>query len=320
MTAEMAELKSQSLRLSLRSRTTVLARRLAVIFLIGTTAMGCTSALMPRGKSPLVAPQLSPDSAVFDVVIVRVPYCEQAAAENLWKEIDEQQLPADLRARLARNGFRAGVVGSTLPMELSRLLDPKAEAPPPGAGTTIVLSELGQPPRNEHRHMPIRSGRRGEVIASATYDQLPVLVRTDDGVCGQTYFQAQAVLAVTPTLLPDGRVKIEVVPELHHDQPRQRWVGENGVLRLEAGRPRRVFDDLTASAVLSPGEMFILGCVSDRPGSLGHNFFSDTGEQPSQKLIIFRLIQTQHSGLYSPPEEKPTPVASPATVAATSSS
>ncbi len=144
--------------------------------------------------------------------------------------------------------------------------------------------------------MPLRSGRRGEVVTSATYERLPVLIRTDDGVCGQTYDQAQPLLAVTPTLLADGRV----APELHHDQPRQRWVGEQGILRLEAGRPRRVFDELAASATLSPGEMLILGCLPDRPGSLGHNFFSESGEQPVQKLVIFRLVQTQHSSLYNP--------------------
>lgn len=252
------------------------------------------------GKSPLVAPQLSPDSAVFDVVIVRIPCSEQASAQKIWDEIDEQHLPADLRTRLAQNGFRAGLVGTTLPIDLSKLLDLQSQPAEQGSGTTIALADLAQPTRNEHRHMPLRSGRRGEVVTSGTYDQLPVLIRTADGVCGQTYYQAQAVLAVTPTLLADGRVKIDVAPELHHDQPRQRWVGDQGILRLEAGRPRRVFDDLAASATLSPGEMLILGCLPDRPGSLGHNFFSESGEQPVQKLVIFRLVQTQHSSLYNP--------------------
>lgn len=251
-------------------------------------------------KSPLVAPQLSPDSAVFDVVIVRIPYSEQAVAQKIWEEIDEQHLPADLRTRLAQNGFRAGVVGTTLPMELSKLLDLQTQPAEQGSATTIALADLAQPIRNEHRHMPLRSGRRGEVVTSATYERLPVLIRTDDGVCGQTYDQAQPLLAVTPTLLADGRVRIDVAPELHHDQPRQRWVGEQGILRLEAGRPRRVFDDLAASATLSPGEMLVLGCLPDRPGSLGHNFFSECGEQPVQKLVIFRLVQTQHSSLCNP--------------------
>jgi len=261
-------------------------------------ALGCTAPISLPGKSPLVAPQLSPDSAVFDVVIVRIPCTEQAAAQNIWEEIDEQHLPAEVRTRLTQNGFRAGVVGTTLPIGLSKLLDLQAQPSEQKSGTTIALADLAQPIRNEHRHMPLRSGRRGEVVTSGTYDQLPVLIRTEDGVCGQTYAQAQALLAVTPTLLPDGRVKIDVTPELHHDQPRQRWVGDHGILRLEAGRPRRVFDELAVSATLSPGEMLIFGCLPDRPGSLGHNFFSESGEQPVQKLVIFRLVQTQHSGLY----------------------
>lgn len=286
--------------LASRSRNLPAAGPRGALCCLWVVALGCTAPIALPGKSPLVAPQLSPDSAVFDVVIVRIPCAEQAAAQKIWEEIDEQHLPADVRTRLAQNGFRAGVVGTTLPLGLSELLDLQTQPPEQGSGTTIALADLAQPTRNEHRHMPLRSGRRGEVVTSGTYDQLPVLIRTDDGVCGQTYSQAQALLAVTPTLLPDGRVKIDVVPELHHDQPRQRWVGEQGILRLEAGRPRRVFDELTASATLSPGEMLILGCLPDRPGSLGHNFFSESGEQPVQKLIIFRLVQTQHSGLFSP--------------------
>lgn len=267
--------------------------------LVLPSASGCINPIK-RVKTPLVAPQLSPDSVVFDVVSVRYPLGDPAINGDLWLEIDEQHLPAEVRERLTANGFRGGIVAGQMPLTLSKLLDFAEKPASSNLANTIPLADLAQPVRNEQRHMPLRTGQRGEVITSGTYDQLPVLLRGQGEVCGQTYQQAQGVLALISTPLPDGRVKLDVTPELHHDQPRQRWVGDQGILRLEAGRPRRVFDDMALSATLKPGDMLILTSLSDRPGSLGHHFFSESGDHPQQKLLIIRLSQTQHNELFEP--------------------
>jgi hypothetical protein len=91
-----------------------------------------------------------------------------------------------------------------------------------------------------------------------------------------------------------------LVPELHHDQTRQRWVGKQGMLRLETSRPRRVFDDMAISATLSPGAMLVMTSLPNRPGSLGHHFFTEKNDQLEQKLLVIRLAQTQHDDLFSP--------------------
>ena len=82
-----------------------------------------------------------------------------------------------------------------------------------------------------------------------------------------------------------------------------RYVGDQGVLRLETSRPKKTYDDMTMTADLAPGEMLILSSLSNRPGSLGHQFFTDENNgKLEQKLLIVRLSQTQHDGLFSPPE------------------
>ena len=129
-----------------------------------------------------------------------------------------------------------------------------------------------------------------------------MLVCESGRISGQTYNQAQGIFAVKSFPQPDGRVRLELVPELHHDQPRQRWVGSQGVLRLETSRPRKVFDDMTMTADLAPGAMLILSSLANRPGSLGHYFFTENDAQLEQKLLIVRLAQTQHDALFSPPE------------------
>lgn len=270
------------------------------VLAVAALMVGCANPVK-IGKSPLSATQLLPDTSVFDVLFVRFPAGDAQINHDLWDEIDEQQLPAELRARLARNGIRAGVIGGQLPLSLSKLLDLK-EKPQTAAATQVNVAELAGPARVERRHMPLRAGQPGQVVASGVYDQLPVLIRGNGELCGQTYSQAQAILAVTAHPENDGRVKLDIVPEIHHDQPRQQWIGEQGMLRLDTSRPRRSFDDLAMSVTLKQGDMLVLSNLPERSGSLGQHFFTEKGEQGCQKLLLIRLNQTQRNDLYTPPE------------------
>ena len=48
--------------------------------------------------------------------------------------------------------------------------------------------------------------------------------------------------------------------------------------------------------------MLIVSSLPNRPGSVGHYFFTENEARLEQKLLIVRLAQTQHDGLFSPPE------------------
>ena len=48
--------------------------------------------------------------------------------------------------------------------------------------------------------------------------------------------------------------------------------------------------------------MLVLTSLPNRQGSLGHHFFTETNGRLEQKLLIIRLSQTQHDGLFVPPE------------------
>jgi len=68
------------------------------------------------------------------------------------------------------------------------------------------------------------------------------------------------------------------------------------MLRLESSRPKREFDDMTITADLAPGAMLVLTSLPNRPGSLGHHFFTEKTGRLEQKLLIVRLAQTQSGG------------------------
>jgi hypothetical protein len=74
------------------------------------------------------------------------------------------------------------------------------------------------------------------------------------------------------------------------------------MMRLETSRPKRTFDDMTVLTDFAPGTMLIMGSLPNHPGSVGHYFFTEGESQKEQKLLIIRLSQTQHDGLFNPPE------------------
>jgi hypothetical protein len=168
----------------------------------------------------------------------------------------------------------------------------------------VNLADVETTPKVTLRHLQTRAGQRSEIVASGIYDQLPVLLSEAGEIRGQTYAQAQGIFALAASPQPDSRVQLDLIPEIHHDHSRQHWVGDQAMWRLEAGRPKRAFDDMKITAVLAPGSMLLMGSQPNRAGSLGHEFFREgTGHDNrwEQKLILVRLIQTQHDDLVTPP-------------------
>ncbi len=264
---------------------------------------GCEPAQLTKGKSPLMPAVMSPDSVALDMFFIRFPFGDPTVNEKLWEQIDEQQLPPDLRERLTRNGFRVGIISGQIPSELSKLMTlTDKPAPQEGESQGSHVTNLEAEPRVTQRHLQVRAGKRAEILASSIYPELPVLTCKQGQISGQTYYQAQGIFAARSLPQPDGRIRLELLPELHHGPPRQRWVGNQGMLRLDTGRPKEVYDDLAMSADMAPGAMLVLSSLPNRPGSLGHHFFTQGEGQIEQKLLVIRFSQTQHDGLFNPPE------------------
>ena len=269
-----------------------------------TTASSC-SPLRPEGKSLLGRLQAPPDSVALEIFFIRVPFGQPGANQTLWQQVDEQQLPTDLRRRLAENGFRAGLISSQPPEVLSKLMELKDKpAPSPDKVSRLKIAEMDQEPRVVRRFLQLRSGKRSEIVASDVYDELPVLTREPGGVCGRTYPKAQGLLALQALPEADGRVRLDLVPEVHYGETRQRYVGDGAALLLEAGRARKVFDELTITAVLPPGHMLLISSLDTRPGSLAHQFFTcKSNGRLEQKLLLIRLAQAQPDALFDSGKE-----------------
>jgi hypothetical protein len=274
------------------------------LFLSATVlAAGCRNVPERVGKSPLKPPRMSPDTVIVDVFFIRFPFGESEPNGPLWAEIDETPWPPTLRQKLAMNGFRVGLVaGQVPPIPLSKLLELKDKPVATGPEQETGVTDLGEEPRVTQRHMPLHCGQRGEVFTSGPYEELAVLVCNHAGVEGETFQDARPVLGACASLEPDGRVRLKLVPELKYGPAKPTLVGQPGIMRLESNQAKRVFQEMTIETSLRPGQMVVLGSLPERRGSLGHHFFTQkTNGRMEQKLLVIRLSQTQHDGLFDAP-------------------
>ncbi len=280
--------------------------RLLLIFCLAPGLAGCAW-LEPPANHPtasiLQPTQMVPGSAVIEVYSIRLPPGDPDLDRRIWEAVDEQHFPVEVRRKLEKNGFRAGILAGQIPPALSHLLDWTGKPNAGGEVQQVKIADLATPARVSSQHMQTRAGQRYEIAASGIIAKMPILVSEAGEIRGLTYEQALGIFALHVDPQPDGRVQLELVPEIHHGENRQHWVGDQSIFRLETGRPKRAFEELTLSAVMGPGAMLLLGSQPNRQGSLGHYFFLESNgreDRLDQKLILIRLCQTQHDDLVSP--------------------
>jgi hypothetical protein len=243
----------------------------------------------------LPATRMSHDSVALEITFVRVPVGEPAINERLWQQVDEQWLPAEQRLHLNRNGFRCGLLGTSLPDELRDLLGKQEQAARLDQLVNTQMDVLAQ-----NREVSSRAGQRTEIVTSPPRPEMVVLHKelSAQKVSGSSFQDAQCILAARSFPKGDGTVSLELTPEVHHGTPRQQWIAGEGTFQLLSGREREVFQDLVMGITLAAGQTALLSCTPDLKG-LGQNFFVETGRgDPQQKLLLIRLAQTQRDDLF----------------------
>jgi hypothetical protein len=233
-----------------------------------------------------------PGSVTLEVFHVRFSADQQEQVRALWKQVDEQQLPASLRRELMRNGFRAGILGGALPDTLALALGLQSEMPE--SSPIRMVTEQTARPRIKRRVLQLAPDQPATIHPSEQAGQIELLVNRSGEVVGKTYTQAESVYSMEAELIDGQSVEVRLTPEVHHGDLRNRYTGveEQGIFLVTSGREREVFDDMQIHAELAPGELIVVGSMSDMDGSLGHFFHSDQGSQHhDDKLILVRLLR-----------------------------
>ncbi len=249
---------------------------------------------------------MNPGSCAFEVFFVRIPVGDPLGNDQIWSQVDETRIDLATREELAANGFRVGVVGAQLPEGLAQLLQIKHEACTADSGTEeedvgFSVAALGEEPQVVRRHLQVPPGQRREIYLTPPRDQFTVLTASSKGCRGRSYELGQPALALRWFCDTQRKCMVELTPEIHFGQSRTRFAAEEGNFRIEVTRSKESFDQLRLRVGISPGEILILGCYPERPGSLGHGaFVLHDEDRQEQRLLLIRLVQIQHDELFSP--------------------
>jgi hypothetical protein len=281
-------------------------------FLVGVAMAACAPGCaqwnrQPEEPSRLPPARMSPDAVILELAFVRMPVSDRKSYDELWNEADEQHFPPELRKELAANGFRIGIVGQQLPTPLRVALDAAAAETDERAEDTETSDvEVSR----SQRRVQCRTGRRAKIVVSKTRPSLAFLAQEEGYVRGQVLDSAQCLLALKPYPQADGRVRLDVTPEIEHGELKTQWVGQEGSMMQRVGRDRMVLDRLRSSATLPAGQVLVLSTTPDVKG-LGEHFFSETAAgRVERTLLLVRVAQTQWDELFAPGQIS-TPLATP---------
>lgn len=236
----------------------------------------------------------------LELTFVRCTTDDPLLRDDLWSFVDEQWLPADLRSRLAANGLRVGVVGSHLPPEIAARFaaaGPAAEAAAP-LPTEAALSR---------RLIRLLPGRRGEIVTASGIDELVLLEQHDGQVRGGTFRDASPQFSVEARPAADGRVRVDVTPEIKHGPLEKSWVGEDGMFRLEAGQRRHRMEQLRFTCTLPHDGMLVVGCDGEAVTTAGDCLLRDRerGAVAGMRVLAIRPLAETVDPLFGPPAPEP---------------
>jgi hypothetical protein len=244
------------------------------------------------------------DHVALELFFVRFPLERASASEAVWSSVDEQMIDLDVRRRLSAAGLSVGQVGGQLPPALVDLLHVTDDAPVPTASQVAVVGTT-KPPAIHRKLIDVyQLETPSRIVVTGDRERhakFTIMLRDEsDAVVGWTFKNAQGTLVTKVIPEPDGRVKLEIAPEVEHGEARQQIMpGEGGAFTMQIVPPRKTFDKLRFTATMSPGEVLVIGCRGDQPGSLGHQFFTDTrADVPAQVVLLIRVMKGKADDLF----------------------
>lgn len=282
------------------SRGGRLFRSLAILPLL--FAIGCKMYVSePVGSSSGILRQTeAPANTVgIEIFMIRVTPQQQASVRQLWLEVDEQVISPMLRHELREQGFRAGIQGAYLSAALSQLINitgtPSEVMKTNSEGMNEVsVAELPSDPGVSRHFRNLLPGMSAAVPPfEDTVAEMSLFWHENGRVCGKTYRDARGLIRLSAKAQPGGSVRFEIVPELEFGAPETKIRVQSAITFYESGKPRRIFEPLTLSLDLLPGQWIILGPSSPDCGGIGRGFFTRGSEKNEQKLLAIRLAHVQ---------------------------
>lgn len=227
---------------------------------------------------------IEPKKVGMRMAIVSRSFRDPTINEVVWRSVDEQAVGPAERQALQANGVRIGRITGDLPRELEALLN----APPPN--------------KIEPATFLVPEGTQELFTLAQPVEQASLLLNLGGRVSGKDYGQAAGFYRVTPEHHGAGAVSLRLTPEIHHGpvlrsyQPLQSGPGYSPQeFKIADGQQQDALRDLSASLVVEPNQMVVLGCHPDQERSLGAFLFTASADHPDQRSQRIVLIWAERN-------------------------
>lgn len=265
-------------------RTLVRGPALAAAMMAAT---GCTpqradlrknaEALMGLGASTpseLQGRLIAPKRCALRVAIVTRPFQDPLVNDALWSLTDEQAVDPDARRAIESNGLRLGVLTGELPPDLVKLFDEQAPITEKVVPTQVDL------PDGDHTLIPV----------APQVPQVDLLLNRDGRAVGKPYRDAQGIFRLTVAQEGEDGVRLRLIPQIHHGPVRHGYAAANvgpfaaQQFVVKDGQQEDMLRELSASVVVQPGQIAVLGARPEQNHSLGDFLFTHP-EANSDRLV-----------------------------------
>jgi len=180
----------------------------------------------------------------FQVLRVRAPVGTFSRSEKIWNALDEDVLPMDHRALLAKNGLRIAVAGQDVWLQIKAILD---------AEPVEVFSDH----RAVHDGFPLPL-----LINTELREQTLFLIRPDNTMAGARFSQATMTLRLAYAVPLDApqSLQLEITPEVrlpsYRPAPTVTKFGWTEHPSVEQGRP---LWELASQVTVGPEQFVVVG-------------------------------------------------------------
>src|SRR5262249_6560884 len=147
--------------------------------------------------------------------------------------------PSEQRAVIDDNGFRIGVIGGALPIELQNLLASKRSCPDP-------------------RRIQTHAGSSTSIALGPTDPGCEFQLHEDGKTTPAALKNADFKLQLTPTPA-DGRIRLQVVPEVMHGDTAllPRPAADRSGWELQQHRPTERYSSVSWEVAVAPGQYLL---------------------------------------------------------------
>jgi hypothetical protein len=246
---------------------------------------------------------IEPRKCVLRVAILNRTFRDPAINEAVWKAADEQTMAPETRRTLEVNGLRVGRITGELPAELERVLS----APPPHKVDAVTYY--------------LYDGEETLIIIADPVEQISLLMNRENRPLGKDYQAASGFFRVTASHDGDNGVILRFTPEIHHGPIQHSFQPVSNAspyspkeFKINDGQQEEALRDLTASLLLEPGQVAVIGCQPARERSLGSFLFTQAeahSDQRRQKLILVWAGRNQPGALADTLQKTDRPSPSP---------